>query len=63
MTESVTECKADRNCVPCEVYSRVVGYLRPVANWNDGKKAEHRLRKFYNLAGGAQPEPRAPDAA
>ena len=24
----------------CEVYSRVVGYLRPVAQWNKGKKAE-----------------------
>ena len=23
-----------------EVYSRVVGYLRPVAQWNKGKKAE-----------------------
>ena len=25
---------------PCEVYSRVVGYLRPVAQWNKAKKAE-----------------------
>lgn len=24
----------------CEVYSRVVGYLRPVRQWNRGKKAE-----------------------
>jgi len=24
----------------CEVYSRVVGYLRPVQQWNDGKAAE-----------------------
>ena len=24
----------------CEVYSRVVGYLRPVSQWNKGKKAE-----------------------
>ena len=24
----------------CEVYSRVVGYLRPVAQWNKGKRAE-----------------------
>jgi hypothetical protein len=24
----------------CEVYSRVVGYLRPVSQWNLGKKAE-----------------------
>jgi anaerobic ribonucleoside-triphosphate reductase len=27
-----------------EVYSRVTGYLRPVQNWNDGKKEEYRER-------------------
>ena len=26
--------------VPCEVYSRVVGYLRPVQAWNRGKQQE-----------------------
>jgi ribonucleoside-triphosphate reductase len=30
----------------CEVYSRVVGYLRPVSNWNDGKKEEFKERKY-----------------
>ena len=29
----------------CEVYSRVVGYLRPVSQWNDGKQAEFFERK------------------
>ena len=24
----------------CERYSRIVGYLRPVEQWNEGKKAE-----------------------
>ncbi len=28
----------------CEVYSRVVGYLRPVQQWNEGKKAEFPMR-------------------
>lgn len=32
---------------PCEVYSRVVGYLRPVQSWNKGKKEEFKLRKVY----------------
>lgn len=32
----------------CEIYSRVVGYLRPVKQWNDGKKAEFRDRQEYN---------------
>ncbi len=32
----------------CEVYSRVVGYLRPVQNWNKGKKEEFAMRKTMN---------------
>lgn len=34
---------------PCEVYSRVVGYLRPVQGWNKGKKEEFGMRKTYNV--------------
>ena len=30
-----------------EVYSRVVGYLRPIKQWNDGKQAEFRRRKIF----------------
>lgn len=30
-----------------EVYSRITGYYRPVANWNDGKSEEFRNRKTY----------------
>jgi len=33
---------------PCEVYSRVVGYLSPVQRWNDGKQAEYGDRKTYD---------------
>ncbi len=32
-----------------EVYSRVVGYLRPVKQWNDGKRAEFGMRKTFNI--------------
>lgn len=32
----------------CEVYSRVVGYLRPVSQWNEGKQEEFNDRKEYN---------------
>ena len=32
-----------------EIYSRVVGYLRPVRQWNNGKQTEFRMRKIYNL--------------
>jgi len=35
--------------IETEVYSRVVGYYRPVKNWNAGKKAEHEARKPFTL--------------
>ncbi|MDR2573594.1 MAG: ribonucleoside triphosphate reductase [Desulfovibrio sp.] len=35
---------------PAEVYSRVVGYLRPVNRWNDGKQAEYADRTPYRPA-------------
>ena len=36
--------------VPCEIYSRVCGYFRPVfQNWNEGKKAEFKDRKPYSV--------------
>ncbi len=34
----------------CEVYSRVVGYLRPVDQWNDGKQAEFAIRRAFAKA-------------
>ncbi len=34
---------------PCEVYSRVVGYLRPVQNWNKGKQQEFVDRRPYKV--------------
>jgi len=32
----------------CEVYSRTVGYLRPVDQWNDSKQAEFSIRKTFD---------------
>jgi anaerobic ribonucleoside-triphosphate reductase len=46
-TESMESLKGKRQ--PCEVYSRIVGYLRPVQNWNDGKKAEYSDRTEFNI--------------
>ena len=34
---------------PCEVYSRVVGYLRPVSQWHAGKQQEFKERKVFRL--------------
>lgn len=33
----------------CEVYSRVVGYIRPVEQWNPGKQAEFYKRREYKI--------------
>jgi len=30
-----------------EIYSRITGYYRPIANWNDGKTKEYDMRKEY----------------
>ena len=31
----------------CEIWSRVVGYMRPISKWNEGKKAEFKDRKTF----------------
>ena len=35
---------------PCEVWTRVMGYHRPVASFNIGKKGEHYERRFFREA-------------
>lgn len=32
----------------CEIYSRVVGFLTPVSQWNAGKKEEFKDRQTYD---------------
>ncbi|HEX7539546.1 MAG TPA: anaerobic ribonucleoside-triphosphate reductase, partial [Syntrophales bacterium] len=39
-----------------EIYSRVVGYLRPVKQWNKGKQAEFELRQTYRVNGTSSEE-------
>jgi ribonucleoside-triphosphate reductase len=34
----------------CEIYSRVVGYIRPINQWNDGKRAEYDDRLTFQVA-------------
>jgi len=33
----------------CQVYSRVVGYLSPVNQWNKGKQQEYKERKIFKI--------------
>ena len=46
--ETLKKEKAESKGSNCEVYSRVVGYLRPVQSWNKGKKEEYKMRKPFN---------------
>lgn len=46
LEKALSDHKSER--VKCEVYSRIVGYLRPVSQWNEGKKEEFRDRKTYD---------------
>jgi len=41
------KCKGSWKVQECEVYSRVVGYLRPVQQWNKGKQEEFKQRVEY----------------
>ncbi|MBU2455820.1 MAG: ribonucleoside triphosphate reductase, partial [Proteobacteria bacterium] len=43
--EKCDTCDADT-----EVYSRVVGYLRPVGQWNKGKQTEFAMRKTFKVS-------------
>jgi len=37
----------DEERTRCEVWSRVMGYHRPVETWNIGKQQEHRDRQYF----------------
>ncbi len=49
---SCTICRRE-----CEVYSRIVGYLRPVSQWNRGKQAEFAVRELYDPHSVSAPAP------
>jgi len=40
---------APQRRIPCEVYSRIVGYLRPVQNWHRGKQQEFKERRTFRV--------------
>jgi anaerobic ribonucleoside-triphosphate reductase len=45
LTAAITLTDEERQ--RCEVWTRVMGYHRPVASFNIGKKGEHRERRFF----------------
>jgi hypothetical protein len=48
LARSVTLADDERQ--RCEVWTRVMGYHRPVASFNIGKKGEHAERRFFTEA-------------
>jgi ribonucleoside-triphosphate reductase (formate) len=42
------KCAGDGKENACEVFSRIVGYLRPIGQWNDGKQEEFADRKLFD---------------
>jgi len=49
--------------VPVEVYSRVVGYFRPVSQWNHGKREEFSERIPLKIELTAQSDPKVEQVA
>ena len=35
--------------IPCEIYSRTVGFYRPISQWNNGKQSEFKDRKTLKV--------------
>jgi anaerobic ribonucleoside-triphosphate reductase len=33
----------------CEIYSRIVGYIRPTSQWNEGKLQEFKDRNLFKI--------------
>lgn len=46
-TEQLTDTLRANERQLCEVWTRVMGYHRPVASFNEGKKGEHGERVFF----------------
>jgi hypothetical protein len=38
----------DEERTPCEIWTRVMGYHRPVSNWNIGKRGEFAERVYFD---------------
>ncbi|PID92561.1 MAG: ribonucleoside triphosphate reductase, partial [Bacteroidetes bacterium] len=45
------KCKEANKTQDCTVFSRIVGYLRPVSQWNAGKQEEYKRRALFDKGG------------
>ena len=54
---NATPTLRDEERQPCEVWTRVMGYHRPVSSFNIGKQGEHAERRFFVESVFAEPVP------
>ena len=47
LTAATQPALKDEERTRCEVWTRVMGYHRPVTSFNKGKKSEHQERRFF----------------
>ena len=43
---------AESDRTRCEIWSRVMGYYRPITSWNAGKQSEFKDRVYYHMPSG-----------
>jgi anaerobic ribonucleoside-triphosphate reductase len=46
---NIMKTEIEEKRTKCEVYSRVVGYMRPISQWNLGKQQEFKDRKTFKI--------------
>jgi len=49
MSDTSSDSSKKIRAIRTEVYSRVVGYYRPVRDWNKGKQEEFSEREYINI--------------
>jgi anaerobic ribonucleoside-triphosphate reductase len=49
MSDKQEQPETTKLVVPCEIYSRIVGYMAPVRQWNTGKRQEFKERVTFDL--------------
>lgn len=48
LTMNSSSLSSEKKRTQCEIYTRVMGYYRPVSQFNRGKKSEFYTRKYFN---------------
>ena len=47
MNQTTNQSIPNNQRTRCEIWTRVMGYHRPIDTWNPGKQAEHQERRYF----------------